>query len=75
MNKKRRIKLPDRLGKLLVPKKGSKIEKLQKRYSEDEFSLTSVMTSDGEPLGFLLRKLDKTKKPVKKKTKIKKKTA
>lgn len=58
VSKKRKIKLPDNLGKLLLPKDGN-IEKLKKRYSgKKKFSFTSVMTSDGKPLGFLLRKID-----------------
>lgn len=47
---KRQIKLPGKLGKLLIPKDGD-IEKLKKKYPDDKFSLTTVITSDGKPVG------------------------
>jgi putative transposon-encoded protein len=54
---KRRIKLPGKKGKLLLPKNGD-LEKLRAKYPEDKFSLTAV-TADGTPLGFLLQKIKK----------------
>lgn len=78
VKKSRKIKLPGKMGKLLLPKNGD-IDKLKERYPEDKFSLTSVITSDGKPLGFLLQKITDTeplsKAIGKKKPAVKKKTA
>ena len=60
---KRKIKLPDNLGKLLIPKKSS-IEKMQKRYPEKKYSVVVVTTADGKPLGFLVNKINKVAKTV-----------
>ena len=65
MSKKRRIELPGNLGKLLIPK-DSDVNKLREKYPEEKYTLTSV-TADGNPLGFLLKKVEKKKaKPCKK---------
>lgn len=59
---KRRIWLPNKLGRLLVPKNAD-MDKLKKKYPEDKFSLTTVLTSEGTPIGFLLKKIKKKAEP------------
>ena len=58
MKKRRRIKLPGGLGRLLIPKNGN-AEKLKKRYPEKKYSLTAVVTTDGQPIGFLAKRIKK----------------
>lgn len=60
MSKKSGIKLPGKQGRLLISKDA---DKLKKKYPEGKYTLTSVITADGAPVGFLLQKV-KTKKCV-----------
>jgi hypothetical protein len=57
VKKSRRFNLPNKMGKLLIPKNAD-AKKLKEKYPEDQFTVTSVITSDGKPLGFLVKKLN-----------------
>lgn len=66
MKKRRKVKLPGKLGLLLIPKNGC-VEKFKKRYPEKKFTLTAVVTADGEPVGYLARRVEKKSKKTSKK--------
>jgi hypothetical protein len=70
MKKRRKVKLPGKLGRLLIPKNGC-VEKLKRRYPEKKFTLTAVVTADGEPVGYLARRVEKGVSKTPKKTRKK----